>query len=120
MLSALANTDLPDLSLVPSPWLSSVSGTDFPFPPLLLDTISLLAMPVTASSSAQNRYDLCQLYDSLNLTGLVKRIERIVGGGGYCTVWQGEYNGEIVAVKVIREVGVSVNEETLRRVNLLK
>lgn len=73
-------------------------------------------MPKASSSAAQHCYDLSNLYDSLNLTGLVRRIDRFVGGGGFCTVWQGECRGEIVAVKVIREVGSSVNELTLKKV----
>lgn len=65
-------------------------------------------------------YDLCQLYDRLNLTGKVYRVgEYSVGIGGCSNVWEGYYEGRKVAVKVIREVGVSSNEVTLKRVRLL-
>ena len=65
-------------------------------------------------------YDLDKLYDKLNLTGKVIRIgEFSIGVGGCSNGWEGFCEGKKVAVKVIREVGVSANEVTLKRVRLI-
>lgn len=63
----------------------------------------------------QDRYDLRNLDDKLNLSGQVLRCgDESVKSGGFADIWEGLHEGEKVAVKVIREVGTS--RSTLTRV----
>lgn len=67
-------------------------------------------------------YDLygLRLSDKLNLTGRVKRRGvHAATSGGCANVWEGEFEGEKVAVKVIREIGTRASKERLQKVRLL-
>ena len=58
-----------------------------------------------SSSESHDIYKLT-LSDKLNLTGRVTRTGKHAAiSGGCANVWEGEFEGEKVAVKVVREVG---------------
>ena len=66
----------------------------------------------------KNSYELDKLCDALNLSGhVVIEGNFAVMLGGSANVWRGTYNGQCVAVKVIRDYARSASVETLKRVS---
>lgn len=68
-------------------------------------------------ASRQNSYELDKLCDALNLTGQVALEVYAVTRGGCANVFRGSWNGQHVAVKVIREYAGSASVETLKKVS---
>ena len=72
-----------------------------------------------SSSESHDIYKLT-LSDKLNLTGRVTRTGKHAAiSGGCANVWEGEFEGEKVAVKVVREVGTRSSKQRLQKVRKL-